>query len=470
MKRALRQLVAVASGLASVAAGAVSLGSDGRGQALVFPYYTVRAASEGDFNTYLSLTNASDTLKAVRLVLREAHAGRAVLEMNLYLAPADMWTAALVPDPAGMRLLTVDGSCTDPKVPAAGLLVDGAALATAGDGLGSDAQRVREGYAEALEMAVMPSTPGLLTPVPRSCVGQPSATSAPPAFSAPAGGLAGTGNVINVRSGLQFAFAATALDQLAGAAYFALPGSPVGFDAAAVEPVSVVVDGAVTYRSHWRNGVEAVSALLMTKQLEGEWIADAATRAKTDWVLTFPTRRFYVTATSSGGPFSSSARLSANPGAANCDWVYFYPYGRDASSFNSAGFPERPPPGTYACGSVAVTSFRGPRSPGGTPLVFSDVLGSASTTLGSVVAPASENGWAYADLSGSLVPVDTLAFDAKSGTFGAVGRAYSGLPAVGLALQSFTNGLLDCAGATCKGNYAGVLPLRTRRSAPLPAF
>src|SRR5262249_39287787 len=40
--------------------------------------------------------------------------------------------------------------------------------------------------------------------------------------------------------------------------------------------------------------IDAVSALLMHTQIMNEFVLDAATKSGTDWVITFPTKRFYV--------------------------------------------------------------------------------------------------------------------------------------------------------------------------------
>jgi len=83
---------------AAVPAHAVNLNPDGLGQALIYPYYTVRTADGGNaFNTYLSVVNTAAQAKAVRLRVREGRAGKPVLDFNLYLGPNDVWTAAMVP-------------------------------------------------------------------------------------------------------------------------------------------------------------------------------------------------------------------------------------------------------------------------------------------------------------------------------------------------------------------------------------
>src|SRR6266540_6068057 len=65
-------------------ATAVSLGSDGLGQALIFPYYTVQSASGNAFNTYLSVVNHAADAKAIRVRFREGRLSREVLAFNLF--------------------------------------------------------------------------------------------------------------------------------------------------------------------------------------------------------------------------------------------------------------------------------------------------------------------------------------------------------------------------------------------------
>src|SRR5689334_22385875 len=102
-------------------AQAVYLDPDGLGQALIYPYYTVRSVDGNSFNTYLSVANTTPDAKAVRVRLREGLNGRETLDFNLFLAPNDMWTGALVPSAdGGAEILSSDRSCTNPPIPEAG--------------------------------------------------------------------------------------------------------------------------------------------------------------------------------------------------------------------------------------------------------------------------------------------------------------------------------------------------------------
>ena len=71
-------------------AAAVNLNPLGTGQVLIYPYYTVNAHQQ----TLLSVVNTNVSAgRVVKVRFREAYNGRAVQDFNLYLSPADVWTA-----------------------------------------------------------------------------------------------------------------------------------------------------------------------------------------------------------------------------------------------------------------------------------------------------------------------------------------------------------------------------------------
>ena len=98
--------------LAAPSAHAVHLDPNGMGQVLIYPYYTVN----GGRTTLLSVVNPTNDTKAIKLRVREGVDGQSVLDMNLYLAPYDVYAAALVTDGDGepARLISTDVSCTVP--------------------------------------------------------------------------------------------------------------------------------------------------------------------------------------------------------------------------------------------------------------------------------------------------------------------------------------------------------------------
>ena len=105
--------VAGLAGIASVA-NAVELNSDGLGQVLIYPYYTVN----GGNTTLLSVVNTTDAAKAVKVRFLEGRNSQEVLDFNLFLSHFDVWTASVFTLSAtgGGNLLTDDESCTNPFI------------------------------------------------------------------------------------------------------------------------------------------------------------------------------------------------------------------------------------------------------------------------------------------------------------------------------------------------------------------
>src|SRR5690606_11834675 len=94
------------------AAQAVNVNPDGLGQALIYPYYTVRTVSGDAYNSLLSVVNSTASAKGVKVRFLEGKNSREVLDFNLYLSAFDVWTAAIVPTENGAGVTTNDVSCT----------------------------------------------------------------------------------------------------------------------------------------------------------------------------------------------------------------------------------------------------------------------------------------------------------------------------------------------------------------------
>ena len=89
-------------------AQAVHINQDGLGQALVYPYYTVRATASGNaYVTALTVVNTTASAKAVKVRFLEGKNSREVLDFNLFLSQYDVWTAAIVQ--AGTKMMWAEG-------------------------------------------------------------------------------------------------------------------------------------------------------------------------------------------------------------------------------------------------------------------------------------------------------------------------------------------------------------------------
>lgn len=314
---------------------AVSLNPRGVGQALIYPYYTVNKSQD----TLISVVNASSVAKAVQVRFREGLNGRETLSFVLYLSAHDVWTASIsqVADDGGAAMKTSDASCTAPVIPAAGV-----ALRSAGyDGTGpvpADAgptsiTRTREGFIELIAGADI--TPGSPTDiaithvqgVPPGCDALNDAMTQADEV-APTDGIFGSGSIVNVGEGTFFAYNADALDGFTAIPLFS-PADEIGpslLDANSPEAVSgvataYVADGnGAPLALDYAFAIDAVSAVFMADTIYNEYIVAATLGANTDWIVTFPTKEYYVdTEIYPGGPVPPFTSGFVAPGVSNVD-------------------------------------------------------------------------------------------------------------------------------------------------------
>jgi hypothetical protein len=298
----------------TTSASAVTLARNGVGQALIYPYYTVNKAQD----TLVSVTNASDISKAVQVRFLEGYNGRDTLDFVLYLSPHDVWTAAIsqTADDGGAILRTSDASCTFPQIPSPGVQLRSAGYDGTGvfpaDAGPTSITRTREGSIEFLVGAdITPGSPTDIaithvqnnTPgggVPPGCA-TVNDTSALPDEVTPTDGIYGTGTIINVGQGTFFAYNADAIQGFTDIPLFRPTDTIVSLqDANSSDAVAGVARAyvpdelGVPFALDYAFGFDAVSAVFMADTIYNEFIVAASLGANTDWVVTFPTKSFYV--------------------------------------------------------------------------------------------------------------------------------------------------------------------------------
>ncbi len=458
-------------------AEAVYVNSNGVGQVLLYPYYTVRTVGSEGYNTYLSVVNIQNTVKAVKVRFLEGKNARPVVDFNVYLSPYDMWTGALVSTDTGTRLLTTDRSCTVPVFSASGtsgtLAVDFSNNAYSSDAAGGSLDRTREGYIELIEMgnvagsvaiAATHSTGG----TPNSCevVRAHDGSNMTPG----SGGLFGSLTLINVNQGTDYTADALALSQFNTVSPLWSAGGDTSRPTLAdVNPkVSVLLadmpnGSSRSYRSDWSgsaNPVDAVSAVLMRDTLANEFVLDMAINAGTDWVVSFPTKRYYY---NSAGTVSGLFQSNFTAAGA-CDNALLSIFDREKQG---PGFLNTP---LYQlCWAVTVANLRS--------VINSEVLGSTNRVLNIftdspppspvphiVIPSVMQNGWVHASFppimmlpnSHQLTSGTTTITDLSSGGMTTQAQAtYFGLPAIGFAVQRYVNGTLTVGGNRVLANYGG---------------
>ena len=460
-------------------AQAVHINQDGLGQALVYPYYTVRATASGNaYVTLLTVVNTTASAKAVKVRFLEGKNSREVLDFNLFLSQYDVWTAGIVAAGTGAGVFTADRSCTTPSLRSRTAanperFRNGAYL---GDGGGDGLDRTNEGYFEILEMGSivggsdleesvthnsdLNAGPNASTP---DCTGLPVTDSFPSDLAAPSGGLMGTASLINVSEGTDYSYDAVALDGWSLTPNWSGPGSVLPRLSDASPAVSVVIDnsavGGRAVRTQWGSGRDAVSAIMMRSHVYNEYTVEPNIKAATDWVVTMPTKRFYVSSGTGNAarPFQSNFRSTGS-----CDTINLVYYDREEQTPGAIiDFSPTTPESRSLCWEANVLTF----TAGGASVTTSTVL--RSTNVANVgLLTNFINGWADLSfpLDGSIptahnMPAPagaTTIIDINSGSvLSGQTVTYFGLPVVGFAVQSYTNGSLPVGGSTVLSNYGG---------------
>jgi hypothetical protein len=465
------------------AADAVNINGNGLGEALIYPYYTVNSDASGNaYNSLLSVVNTTNSAKAVKVRFLEGKNSKEVLDFNLFLSKHDVWTAAVVPNTAGGgSVISFDKSCTIPdnsnfappgKAFVNFVYADGG---TDPDKGGSGLDRTKEGYIEIIEMATFPTytcTSIQVTHVggvPFDCANVSDAGASADQFSA-SGGLFGGLSLINVGAGTDYTEDAVALQRFSTSRLYQPAGSVSPQLTDSAPKVSVVFaaepqkTGGTTsfdyfpsdlgvYVSKWPTplyrSADTVSAALMHNAVMNEFVLDAATKSGTDWVVTFPTKRFYVNIGTGSAPKLFQRNFNGTAGA--CDDVTLNIYDREEKTTSTPQTFSPPPPTstTSICWEANVITFND-----------SNVLASKNV---SNLNTSFEHGWLRLGFATSTASTyhtlgnttNTTHWFGPSFLSTGLTKTYLGLPVVGFAVQSFTNGTLVVGGTSVLANYGG---------------
>jgi hypothetical protein len=314
--------VAVAASVAAAAAYAdtdsMFISAENTGQVILFPYYD----AENSNNSVFHITNTANEYKAVKIRIMEYVNSDEVLDFNVYLSPYDHFSWAMIKDEKGdgAAIKTFDNSCTVPALgsenpPFSGYTADDGGLvqpmvnfAYASDANNS-IERSLAGHIEVIEMGVVTDVtwkaaikhtsagvPKACSVVQKAMLANPPATADIQKVTAPTGGLYGLSYALNVNDAAAFGIDPTTIDDFASASLHAAPGDelPSLNDAGAnLNAWIQKPDGSYADQLYSRP-VDAVSGMIMTTSIANDVMTNAAVGAQSDWVVTFPTKRFFV--------------------------------------------------------------------------------------------------------------------------------------------------------------------------------
>jgi hypothetical protein len=483
------------AGISSVAS-AVSPGTDGTGSYLNYPYYTVN----NDNFTLVSVVNSTASAKVVKVRFYDGKNTQEVLDFNLFLSPYDVWTASLTKGTNGEGVVkTSDTSCTVPAIPAAGVSFRNSNFTEVdadGNVIDNSLARTAEGYMEIIEMGTLINAASAAnlssgsstisaftaskhgsTGVPRDCAAlaqlYSSATTVNAAIATPnigpiAGGLFGSGSVLNVAQGVDYSYDANAFTNIvpAGVNLHNAPGNSQPNFAQFDSTARWFDNNGNVFQATYLDGIDALSATMMRSAVMAEWITDKSIGAGTDIVMNFPTKSQYIT-------YGSSPVVCTAP--VDPAFPPFTGVGATEGRFcTAAGAPAR----------VAIRSWDreeqepstgldfSPTTTPGTPSLpweVTTVTIDNSRVLGSnlsrnVIPPRGTSGWIRFDfdLNGTTSLnhlLTAVAGSTRNGVACPAQITQYGLPTTGFSVQKYSNG--NVGGVL--SNYGGNFGLRYER-------
>lgn len=486
MKKNILSLAVATSvaGAAVTAQAAMYLNPEGTGQVLLFPYYNAQNGNE----TSMHIVNTSATeAKAVKVRFLEYVNSQEVLDFNLYLSANDHFSFTIYQKGDGGAIVTTDNSCTVPELGTGSgdfggeqeVLADGAIkrvqpFVNYAYGVGTSADsyatidRTLAGHVEVIEMGVLEDAGGTgFNPasyathgsdgVPANCAALVSAWSTTAGVegtwldsdtalsedigvTAPTGKLYGVANMLNNSDAAAYGMEASAIANFwrETVSHHEAPGDK--FPSLAQGDYQSIIQNAgasttLTYTDTTR--IDAVSSLLMAKSIANDVMADPGLAGETDWVVTFPTRRYYVDLTTARLPFTdpyvgSGTTTGAGP-TSSCEEVTIDQVDREESITDPGSdgpqFSPEPPPGEdpdkpvlcYETNTIAINGVSALNAEPGTDTV-ADVAISLPWT------PDQPAGW------------QAITFDDANKLTDASNKVLNGLPVIGFAAFEYTNG------------------------------
>ncbi len=454
-------VAATVMGAAAVQAGQY-VNPDKTGEVLLFPFYN---ADNGNA-TNMSVVNTTTAVKAVKIRFVEYKNSDEVLDFNLYLSPRDHFSFGVIKDPngTGAAVTTRDNSCTVPALGSANGAFNGTTTENA-DGSTTRTQpfvnyqyakdadatieRTLMGHVEVIEMGVVTNVDAKkaahaafathgATGVPTSCAGLDASwaggawkANGNAGITAPTGGLYGLAYHINVTDAAAFGFEPTAIDDWAEGVNHTDPGKL--FPSIAVGGVSFAVlkdgQGGDKHReTGFNSGIEATSAILQTTSISNDVMTNPAIGGKTDWVVSYPTKRTHVDHAKKASvvpPFVNNW-IGEKKEVQACEEVVISQWDREeAFTANTNGFSPAPAATTTKmCNEVAVIA-----------------MGATGTTSAMNVTTGLTNvSFPYADGWQQIGFAQTMK-DA-GGTVNV-----DGLPAIGFAAYKIANGAMSYGNA-----------------------
>ena len=419
---------------------AVSINEEGYGQALIFPFFS---AAEGN-SSLITIANDGPVEQslfdlaahsAIKVRLLGSVDGAEFASFNVYLGRHDTWVAAIYKSEGETIVSTPDASCVFPAP-------DGEFLSAISEEIGS-IEVIQMGSASNQDLADEINDNDCAGIEARWTDGPWSENPAAD-LDPPAGSLRGSLTLIHVEKGTAYSVSALALAEFSDIVHHTNVGAEFpnlssahdeGTDTS-LGTTSTVCTGGECIDDYWPDPLDAVAAALTVRELRGTFVVDDALAAESEWIISYPTRRY--------------SNVSPSPNY----WVGLLLQDREGDGAMRQPCVPGPPPNicdsSYVLGhqsAIEVVSFGRDIEDINQPAI-SAILG-----MPFVVdfprdnqAPVPPSGIARLGFEGALTSDS--------------GKAYQGAPVLGFELQEYTNAFLETeAGNSQRANYGTAIPL-----------
>ena len=343
------------------AADTLAFNAKGIGHILYVPYFSTQ---EGNV-TAINIVN-TDTVngKVLKVRFRGASNSDDVYDFQVFLSPGDVWTAGISQGADGRsQLATADKSCTLPAN------VNGAFITSRLPAAGGVAE-TREGYVEILTMADITPKDTDLFEATKHVKGVPPCTAsvltalthenASDYMAEPTTGLMANWTIINVSRVVAYSGDAVAIEARDGTGV-PIAGNLVYWDQrptalsqaeAEAHTADPLLRGAVPVIAGARYDLpdlstpylpgnscpfcqaRALSDAIAVQELAGEYYSEPTVGAQTDWVISFPTRRYFAAVRYAGSGAPAIVRNAASDGN-----IYFTADNTELGSAANGGKP-----------------------------------------------------------------------------------------------------------------------------------
>jgi hypothetical protein len=266
----------------------------------------------------------------------------------------------------------------------------------------------------------------------------------------PAGEIYGSAAIVDVANGTVYAFEAVTLDGYSDVVQHTAPGAAapnlstaVSNSAAGATTAYVPIRGTIVVATYPAGrGIDAVSAVLMASRWDNEFNTESTLGASTDWLMTFPTKQFYVDPGIVGAGADSHLPPFADTfNGGSCDGV-------SPKFFDRSGLL------TWTCGSLCAPPIPATCLQTNVLTINNSTVDGPSDAIGSSLVSY------YFQ---PLVDEGNLQLDSPPSSLrpSNEGIVFNGLPAIGFVVTNFVNANVTQG---VLANYSALYPHRTQVS------